>query len=71
MNHGPDPKPQGQQGQFYSSSLSWCGVFSSGKNSDMDERVVRHQKGLPRKAVDAPSLEVFRAREHRALSNLV
>ena len=34
-------------------------------------RVVRHWNGLPREAVAAPSLEVFKARLDRALSNLV
>ncbi|KFR09314.1 hypothetical protein Y956_07824, partial [Nipponia nippon] len=34
-------------------------------------RVVRHWKRLPRAAVDAPSLEVFKARLDGALSNLV
>ncbi|KFR15107.1 hypothetical protein N306_04250, partial [Opisthocomus hoazin] len=34
-------------------------------------RVVRHWNRLPREAVDAPSLEVFKARLDRALSNLV
>ncbi|KFZ57521.1 hypothetical protein N338_10989, partial [Podiceps cristatus] len=34
-------------------------------------RVVRHWNRLPREAVDAPSLEVFRARLDGALSNLV
>ncbi|KFR09036.1 hypothetical protein Y956_03918, partial [Nipponia nippon] len=34
-------------------------------------RVVRHWKRLPREAVDAPSLEVFKARLDGALSNLV
>ncbi|KFQ96936.1 hypothetical protein Y956_09121, partial [Nipponia nippon] len=33
--------------------------------------VVRHWSRLPREAVDAPSLEVFKARLDRALSNLV
>ncbi|KFW04938.1 hypothetical protein N326_11298, partial [Eurypyga helias] len=33
------------------------------------ERVVRNR--LPREAVDAPSLEVFKARLDEALSNLV
>ncbi|KFO57369.1 hypothetical protein N302_00865, partial [Corvus brachyrhynchos] len=33
--------------------------------------VVRHWHRLPREAVDAPSLEVFKARLDRALSNLV
>ena len=33
--------------------------------------VVRHWNGLPREAVDAPSLEVFKARLDGALSNLV
>ncbi|KFO63067.1 hypothetical protein N302_06992, partial [Corvus brachyrhynchos] len=35
------------------------------------QRMVRHWLRLPRKAVDAPSLEVFKARLDRALSNLV
>ncbi|KFQ35819.1 hypothetical protein N332_01141, partial [Mesitornis unicolor] len=34
-------------------------------------RVVRHWNRLPREAVDAPSLKVFKARLDRALSNLV
>ena len=34
-------------------------------------RVVRHWNRLPREDVDAPSLEVFKARLDRALSNLV
>ncbi|KGL94270.1 hypothetical protein N301_16102, partial [Charadrius vociferus] len=34
-------------------------------------RVVRHWKRLPREAVDAPSLEVFKARLDGALSDLV
>ncbi|KFU96555.1 hypothetical protein M959_00943, partial [Chaetura pelagica] len=34
-------------------------------------RVVRHWKRLPREAVKAPSLEVFKARLDEALSNLV
>jgi len=34
-------------------------------------RVVRHWHRLTRKAVAAPSLEVFKARLHRALSKLV
>ncbi|KFQ22496.1 hypothetical protein N332_10037, partial [Mesitornis unicolor] len=34
-------------------------------------RVVRHWHRLPREAVDAPSLEVFKARLDRALGNLV
>jgi len=35
------------------------------------ERVVRCWHRLPRKAVDAPSLQVFKARLDGALSNLV
>ncbi|KFW08381.1 hypothetical protein N326_04562, partial [Eurypyga helias] len=35
------------------------------------ERVVRHWNRLLREAVDAPSLEVFKARLDEALSNLV
>ncbi|KFR02935.1 hypothetical protein Y956_09199, partial [Nipponia nippon] len=34
-------------------------------------RVVRHWNRLPREAVDAPSLEVLKARLDGALSNLV
>ncbi|KFQ38024.1 hypothetical protein N332_02841, partial [Mesitornis unicolor] len=34
-------------------------------------RVVRHWHRLPREAVDAPSLEVFKARLDRAFGNLV
>ncbi|KGL89057.1 hypothetical protein N301_03149, partial [Charadrius vociferus] len=34
-------------------------------------RVVRHWNRLPGEAVDAPSLEVFKARLDGALSNLV
>ncbi|KFW70394.1 hypothetical protein AS28_03199, partial [Pygoscelis adeliae] len=34
-------------------------------------RVVRHWHMLPREVVDAPSLEVFKARLDGALSNLV
>jgi len=33
--------------------------------------VVRHKNRLPREAVDAPSLEVFKANLDKALSNLV
>ncbi|KFR07300.1 hypothetical protein N306_14856, partial [Opisthocomus hoazin] len=34
-------------------------------------RVVKHWTRLPREVVDAPSLEKFKARLDRALSNLV
>ncbi|KFQ30657.1 hypothetical protein N332_06772, partial [Mesitornis unicolor] len=34
-------------------------------------RVVRHWHRLPREVVDAPSLEVFKARLDRALGNLL
>ncbi|KFO90036.1 hypothetical protein N320_02965, partial [Buceros rhinoceros silvestris] len=34
-------------------------------------RVVRHWNRLPRETVDAPSLEVFKARLGGALSNMV
>ncbi|KFM13662.1 hypothetical protein AS27_12502, partial [Aptenodytes forsteri] len=34
-------------------------------------RVVRHWNSLPREVVDAPSLEMFKARLDEALSNLV
>ena len=34
-------------------------------------RMVWHWNRLPREAVDAPSLEVFKARLDRALSNLM
>ena len=35
------------------------------------QRVVRHWDRLPRKVVDAPSLEVFKTRLDEALSNLI
>ncbi|KFR13869.1 hypothetical protein N306_00412, partial [Opisthocomus hoazin] len=34
-------------------------------------RIVKHWKGLPREVVEAPSLETFKARLDRALSNLI
>ena len=34
-------------------------------------RVVKHQNRLPREVVDAPSLETFKIRLDRALSNLI
>jgi len=34
-------------------------------------RVVKHWHRLPREAVEAPSLETFKARLDRALSNLI
>ncbi|KFR15370.1 hypothetical protein N306_08332, partial [Opisthocomus hoazin] len=34
-------------------------------------RVVKHWPTLPREAVDAPSLEMFKARLDGALSNLI
>ncbi|KFP09546.1 hypothetical protein Z169_08339, partial [Egretta garzetta] len=34
-------------------------------------RVVKHWNRLPREVVDAPSLEIFKARLDRALSNLI
>ncbi|KFV11992.1 hypothetical protein N340_10414, partial [Tauraco erythrolophus] len=35
------------------------------------QRVVRHWNRLPREVVDAPSLEVFKARSDEALGKLV
>ncbi|KFV16780.1 hypothetical protein N340_14268, partial [Tauraco erythrolophus] len=35
------------------------------------QRVVRHWNRLPREVVDAPSLEVFKARLDEALGNLL
>ncbi|KFV18170.1 hypothetical protein N340_00397, partial [Tauraco erythrolophus] len=35
------------------------------------QRVMRHWNRLPREVVDAPSLEVFKARLDEALGNLV
>ena len=34
-------------------------------------RVVKHWNGLPREAVEAPSLETFKTRLDRALSTLI
>jgi len=34
-------------------------------------RLVKHWNGLPREVVEAPSLETFKTRLDRALSNLV
>ena len=34
-------------------------------------RVVKHWNGLPREIVEAPSLETFKTRLDRALSNLI
>jgi len=34
-------------------------------------RVVKHRNGLPREVVEAPSLETFKTRSDRALSNLL
>jgi len=34
-------------------------------------RVVKHLNGMPREVVEAPSLETFKVRLNRALSNLV
>jgi len=41
------------------------------RNKLFSMRVVRHWNRLPREVVDAPSLEVFKARLNGALSNLV
>ncbi|KFQ27885.1 hypothetical protein N332_05357, partial [Mesitornis unicolor] len=41
------------------------------RNKFFTVRVVRHWHRLPREAVDAPSLEVFKARLDRALGTLV
>ncbi|KFQ93606.1 hypothetical protein Y956_00287, partial [Nipponia nippon] len=41
------------------------------RNKFFTMRVVRHWNRLPRETVDAPSLEVFKARLDGALSNLV
>ncbi|KFW82855.1 hypothetical protein N305_06182, partial [Manacus vitellinus] len=48
------------------------GRFLSGiRKKFFPVRVVRHWHRLPGEAVDAPSLEVFKARLDGALSNLV
>ncbi|KFV18647.1 hypothetical protein N340_12903, partial [Tauraco erythrolophus] len=41
------------------------------RNKFFTQRVVRHWNRLPREVVDAPSLEVFKARLDEALGNLV
>jgi len=43
----------------------------SGLNSPLPKREVRCWNRLPREAVDAPSLEVFKARFDGALGHLV
>jgi len=48
------------------------GRFKSGiRKKFFAMRVVRHWNRFPREALDAPSVEVFKARLYRALSNLV
>ncbi|PKU48457.1 hypothetical protein llap_1198 [Limosa lapponica baueri] len=48
------------------------GRFGLGiRNKFFSVRVVRHWSTLPRQVVDAPSLEVFKARLDGAFSNLV
>jgi len=34
-------------------------------------QVIRHWKRLPKEAVNVPSVEVFKVRLHRALSNMI
>ena len=46
-------------------------IGKRGKFFTMSMRVVRCWHGLPREAVDAPSLEVFKARLDGALGSLV
>jgi len=41
------------------------------RNKFFTVRVVKHWNGLPGEVVDAPSLEVFKVRLDRALSNLM
>ncbi|KFZ53803.1 hypothetical protein N321_03183, partial [Antrostomus carolinensis] len=45
----------------------WLGM----RSKFFTQRVVRHWDRLPRKAVDAPSLEAFRARLDGALGSLI
>jgi len=47
------------------------GRFRLDVRNNFTVRVVRHWSRLPREAVDAPSLAVFKARLDGALSNLV
>ncbi|KFZ58377.1 hypothetical protein N338_12834, partial [Podiceps cristatus] len=41
------------------------------RNKFFAKRVVKHWNGLPREAVEAPSLETFKPRLDGALSNLI
>jgi len=60
------------RGRMKGMALNWKRVdldYILGRNSIV--RVVRHWNSFPTKAVDVPSLEAFKARMDRAVSNLV
>ena len=53
------------------SSLSRNEVLLHRGGEEVTQRVVMHWNRLPKEAVDAPSLEAFKARLHVALGSLV
>ncbi|KFR12986.1 hypothetical protein N306_11108, partial [Opisthocomus hoazin] len=54
-----------------SSKLKECKFILDIRKKFFTMRVVKHWNRLPREAVDAPSLAVFKVRLDGALSNLV
>lgn len=61
----------GELQQIFSSPVQVGLRLAVKKKNIFTVRVVSHWPRLPREPVDAPSLEVFNARLHGTLSNLV